>query len=58
MKKYRNIIAEVKKYPCLYNKVDSDYRNEKVEKRLQTAIGEKLEVEGKATKVDLKKLPV
>ena len=34
MKKYRNIIAEVKKYPCLYNKVDSDYRNEKVEKRL------------------------
>ena len=56
MKKYRNITDEVKKYPCLCKKVDSDYINETVQKRLWTAIGEKLEVEGKAAKVDLKKL--
>ena len=58
MKKYRNITEEVKKYPCPCNKVDSDYRNEKVQKRLWTAIGEQLEVEGKAVKVNLKKLPI
>ena len=58
MKKYRDITEEVKKYPFLCNKVDNDYRNEKVQKGLWTAIREKLEVEGKVAKVDLKKLPV
>ena len=48
--------GEVKKYPCLCNKADNDYKHEDVEIRLRTAIGEKLEVEGKVTKVDLKKL--
>ena len=56
MKKCKNITEEVKKkYPCLCNKVDSNYRNEKVQKRLWTAIGGKLEVEGKATRLYLKK---
>ena len=58
MKKYRNTTEEVKKYPFLCNKLDSDYRNEKVPKRLWTAIREKLEVERKATKVHLKKILV
>ena len=51
--KYRNITEGIKKYPFLCNKVDSDYRNEKVQKRLW-----KLEVKRKAPKVDLKKIPV
>ena len=38
------------------NKGDIDYKHEDVEKSLLKAIGEKLEVEGKAAKVDLKKI--
>ena len=45
-----------KNYPCLYNKLDNDYKHKDVEKRLWTATGAKLEVEGKALKVNLKKL--
>ena len=46
----------VKKYLSLHNKADIDYKHEDVEKSLWTAIGEKLEVEGIAAKMDLKNL--
>ena len=56
MKKQGNITEEVKKYLCLYNKAENDYKHKDMEKGLWTPIGEKLEVQGKAAKVDLKKL--
>ena len=52
----KHYLGDKKRYPYLYNKVDNDYKHEDVEKRLWTSIGAKLEVEGKALKVDLKKL--
>lgn len=40
-----------KKYSCIFDKADKDYKHDDLKKRAWISIGEKLEIEGKATKV-------
>ena len=40
-----------KKYSCIFDKAGRDYKHDDLKKRAWISIGEKLEIEGKATKV-------
>ena len=51
MKEYENISEELKEHPCLYDKADKDYKQEDVGRKAWKTIGEKLEIEGKPSKV-------